>query len=171
MSSTSKKHSSRRGKARSLRKRMRRLSDRPIWIRGIDHRIDPHYPEVPNKCVIWSNRILQASDICWDWKHNICVEFKNGARFTIIKPDDIDSEEYFTKERQGTIAWHAKQRGVDTKEIVASCQFQTNQIRRLCSCCCSKQQRSNGLSKNYDLRFNAKNNNTNFQKSKRKSIF
>lgn len=29
MSSTSKKHSSRRGKARSLRKRMRRLSDRP----------------------------------------------------------------------------------------------------------------------------------------------
>jgi hypothetical protein len=36
----------------------------------------------------------------------------------VIKPDGIDTEEYFTKSRQDTIAWHAKQRGVSSEEIV-----------------------------------------------------
>ena len=49
------------------------------------------------------------------------LEIKSEQAFSaVIKPDGIDSEEYFTKERQDTIAWHAKQRGVDTKEIIAS---------------------------------------------------
>jgi len=48
------------------------------------------------------------------------LEIKREQAFSaVIKPDGIDSEEYFTKERQDTIAWHAKQRGVDTKEIIA----------------------------------------------------
>ena len=47
------------------------------------------------------------------------LEIKSEQAFSaVIKPDGIDSEEYFTKERQDTIAWHAKQRGVDTKEII-----------------------------------------------------
>ena len=48
------------------------------------------------------------------------LEIKTDQSFrATIRPDDIDSEEYFTKERQGTIAWHAKQRGVKTEEIIA----------------------------------------------------
>lgn len=48
------------------------------------------------------------------------LEIKEDQAFkAVIRPDGIDSEEYFTKERQDTIAWHAKQRGVDTDEIVA----------------------------------------------------
>ena len=48
------------------------------------------------------------------------LEIKTDQSFrATIRPDDIDSEEYFTKERQGTIAWHAKQRGVETEEIIA----------------------------------------------------
>lgn len=49
------------------------------------------------------------------------LEIKTEYAFqATIKPDGIDNEEYFTKERQATIAWHAKQRGVDTKEIIKS---------------------------------------------------
>ena len=47
------------------------------------------------------------------------LEIKKEQAFrATIRPDGIDTEEYFTKERQDTIAWHAKQRGVDTEEIV-----------------------------------------------------
>ena len=41
------------------------------------------------------------------------LEIKAEQAFrATIKPDDIDKEEYFTKARQDTIAWHAKTRGV-----------------------------------------------------------
>ncbi len=47
------------------------------------------------------------------------LEIKKEQAFrATIRPDGIDSEEYFTKERQDTIAWHAKQRGVETEDIV-----------------------------------------------------
>jgi len=36
----------------------------------------------------------------------------------VIKPPGIAKEEYFTEERQKTIEWHAKQRGVETKDII-----------------------------------------------------
>ena len=49
------------------------------------------------------------------------LEIKKEHSFkAVIRPDGIDSEEYFTKERNDTIAWHAKQRGVTSEEIVAS---------------------------------------------------
>jgi len=48
------------------------------------------------------------------------LEIKTEQAFrATIKPDGLDSEEYFTKERQSTIAWHAKTRGVETEAIVA----------------------------------------------------
>ena len=47
------------------------------------------------------------------------LEIKKEQAFrATIRPDGIDTEEYFTKERQDTIAWHAKQRGVETEDIV-----------------------------------------------------
>jgi|TARA_R110002020_G_scaffold94185_1_gene226855 hypothetical protein len=47
------------------------------------------------------------------------LEVKTDQAFkAVIKPDGIDTEEYFTKSRQDTIAWHAKQRGVSSEEIV-----------------------------------------------------
>jgi len=47
------------------------------------------------------------------------LEVKTDQAFkAVIKPDGIDTEEYFTKARQDTIAWHAKQRGVSSEEIV-----------------------------------------------------
>ena len=48
------------------------------------------------------------------------LEIKEEQAFrATIKPDGLDTDEYFTKERQSTIAWHAKTRGVNTEEIVA----------------------------------------------------
>jgi len=47
------------------------------------------------------------------------LEIKREQAFSAnIKPEGIDSESYFTKERKDTIAWHAKQRGVDTSDII-----------------------------------------------------
>jgi len=67
------------------------------------------------------------------------LEIKREQAFSaIIKPDGIDSEEYFTKERQDTIAWHAKQRGVDTKEIITNWKAGQNEKivwKNFCSYC------------------------------------
>jgi|TARA_R100001129_G_scaffold6759_1_gene5198 inhibitor of KinA sporulation pathway (predicted exonuclease) len=47
------------------------------------------------------------------------LEIKAEQAFrATIKPDNIDKEEYFTKARQDTIAWHAKTRGVETEDII-----------------------------------------------------
>ena len=47
------------------------------------------------------------------------LDIKQDQAFkAVIKPDDIDNEEYFTKQRQDTIAWHAKTRGIETEEVI-----------------------------------------------------
>jgi DNA polymerase III epsilon subunit-like protein len=47
------------------------------------------------------------------------LEIKESQAFRVtIKPDGIDDEEYFTKARQDTIAWHAKTRGVEPEDII-----------------------------------------------------
>jgi hypothetical protein len=47
------------------------------------------------------------------------LEIKEAQSFRVtIKPDGIDDEEYFTKARQDTIAWHAKTRGVESEDII-----------------------------------------------------
>lgn len=47
------------------------------------------------------------------------LEIKEDRAFNaIIKPDGFDSDEYFTDDRQKTIEWHAKQRGVDSSDII-----------------------------------------------------
>ena len=47
------------------------------------------------------------------------LEIKKEQAFkAVIKPDGIDSEDYFTKERQSTINWHAKTRGVEPEDII-----------------------------------------------------
>ena len=49
------------------------------------------------------------------------LEIKTDKAFsTVIKPPGITKEDYFTDERQKTIEWHAKQRGVDSADIVAA---------------------------------------------------
>ena len=48
------------------------------------------------------------------------LEIKTDQSFkAVIKPTGIDKESYFTKAHQDTIAWHAKQRGVDSEDIVS----------------------------------------------------
>ena len=47
-------------------------------------------------------------------------ENEEQAFKAVIRPDGIDTEEYFTKEKNDTIAWHAKQRGVSSEEIISS---------------------------------------------------
>tara|TARA_R110002020_G_scaffold365206_3_gene577449 strand:+ start:459 stop:1142 length:684 start_codon:yes stop_codon:yes gene_type:complete len=47
------------------------------------------------------------------------LEIKKEQAFkAVIKPDGIDDEEYFTKERQSTINWHAKTRGVEPEDVI-----------------------------------------------------
>jgi hypothetical protein len=47
------------------------------------------------------------------------LEIKAEQAFrATIKPDDIDKEEYFTKARQDTIAWHAKTRKSCLEELL-----------------------------------------------------
>ena len=47
------------------------------------------------------------------------LEIKKDQAFkATIKPDGIDDDEYFTKQRQDTIAWHAKTRGIETEEVI-----------------------------------------------------
>jgi hypothetical protein len=47
------------------------------------------------------------------------LEIKSGNAFrATIKPDGIDTDEYFTKAHQDTIAWHAKTRGVEPEDII-----------------------------------------------------
>ena len=47
------------------------------------------------------------------------LDIKQDQAFkAVIKPDGIDSEDYFTKQRQDTIAWHAKTRGIETEEVI-----------------------------------------------------
>ena len=49
------------------------------------------------------------------------LEIKEDRAFrAVIKPDGINTDEYFTDDRQKTIEWHAKQRGVDSSDIVKS---------------------------------------------------
>ena len=49
------------------------------------------------------------------------LEIKEDRSFkTVIKPDGFGTDEYFTDERQKTIEWHAKQRGVDSSDIIKS---------------------------------------------------
>ena len=49
------------------------------------------------------------------------LEIKTDKAFsTVIKPPGITKEDYFTDERQKTIEWHAKQRGVESADIVAA---------------------------------------------------
>tara|TARA_R110002020_G_scaffold55309_2_gene153594 strand:+ start:17207 stop:17878 length:672 start_codon:yes stop_codon:yes gene_type:complete len=47
------------------------------------------------------------------------LEIKKEQAFrATIKPDGIDDDSYFTKERKDTISWHAKQRGVESEDII-----------------------------------------------------
>lgn len=47
------------------------------------------------------------------------LEIKKDQAFrATIKPDGIDGDDYFTKQRKDTIAWHAKQRGVESEDII-----------------------------------------------------
>ena len=49
------------------------------------------------------------------------LEVKTDKAFsTVIKPTGITKEDYFTDERQKTIEWHAKQRGVESSDIIAA---------------------------------------------------
>tara|TARA_R110002020_G_scaffold347699_3_gene561383 strand:- start:326 stop:1000 length:675 start_codon:yes stop_codon:yes gene_type:complete len=47
------------------------------------------------------------------------LEIKKDKAFnTVIKPPGFNKEEYFTDDRQKTIEWHAKQRGVTSEDII-----------------------------------------------------
>ena len=47
------------------------------------------------------------------------LEIKEDKAFsTVIKPPGFNKEEYFTDDRQKTIEWHAKQRGVTSEDII-----------------------------------------------------
>lgn len=49
------------------------------------------------------------------------LEIKTDRAFSVvIKPPGFSKESYFTEERQKTIEWHAKQRGVETSDIIKS---------------------------------------------------
>ena len=49
------------------------------------------------------------------------LEIKVDKAFnTVIKPPGFTKEEYFTDDRQKTIEWHAKQRGVSSEDIIAT---------------------------------------------------
>jgi len=49
------------------------------------------------------------------------LEIKEDRSFySVIKPPGITKETYFTEERQKTIEWHAKQRGVESSDIIKS---------------------------------------------------
>ena len=49
------------------------------------------------------------------------LDIKEDRAFkAVIKPDGINTDEYFTDDRQKTIEWHAKQRGVDSTDIIKS---------------------------------------------------
>ena len=49
------------------------------------------------------------------------LEIKKEKAFnTVIKPPGFTKEEYFTDDRQKTIEWHAKQRGVASEDIIAT---------------------------------------------------
>lgn len=43
---------------------------------------------------------------------------KDKAFNAIIRPDDIDKDEYFTEDRQKTIKWHAETQGMTEEEVV-----------------------------------------------------
>ena len=47
------------------------------------------------------------------------LEIKKDKAFnTVIKPPGFNKDEYFTDDRQKTIEWHAKQRGVTSEDII-----------------------------------------------------
>jgi len=49
----------------------------------------------------------------------LTLDIKEDKAFSaVIKPPGFNKEEYFTDERQKTIEWHAKQRGVDSEDII-----------------------------------------------------
>ena len=49
------------------------------------------------------------------------LEIKASKAFSaVIKPPGFNKDEYFTEERQKTIEWHAKQRGVTSADIIKS---------------------------------------------------